>query len=172
MLNSNNKASWSFLKDISFLSHEGCHVSLYSDMNERRAHIGDACKSFSTMRRMEVEHSVSPRSLTKPVWSTITQAYREPMQTWEKVAFQRNKSRCVYSTLSIRQAEDNFGKFLGQDISNLFGSIHRFLVNGASSLWAYTPNSSEGLSAAITICLSQAWTLRRKRGKPTLSTVS
>lgn len=63
---------------------------------------------------------------------------------------------CVYPTLNIRQTKAIFAKFLWQNASNLFSSIQHFFLNRSSFLWVHTPQSFDGLSSAITICLSQA----------------
>lgn len=78
-----------------------------------------------------------------------------------------NTSGCVFSAQSIRS---NFAKFLRQDVSKLF-SVQHFFLNWTSSLWVRTPRSSEALSTAITICLSQAWALCEKWGKPALNII-
>ena len=52
-----------------------------------------------------------------------------------------NTSGCVYATLSIRETQDNFTKFLWQHVSNLFSSIQHVFLKWTSSLWVHTPQS-------------------------------
>lgn len=103
--------------------------------------------------------------LSEYTQTTIMQPCTVKILTQAMVSFQWNTSECVYSTLRSTQTKDSFVKFLWQDVSNLFSSIQHFLLNWISSLRFHTALSSEDLSAAITICLSQARTLCKEVGQ-------
>lgn len=113
-------------------------------------------------------------------WGWIDYAYRPELWYMKSLADIRhlricrnssphtvNTSRCVYSTLSIRQTCDNFTKFFWQHVFNLFSSIQHFDLSRTCSVWVHTPQSS-----AITICITHARTQHKKWGKPTVNNLS